>query len=223
MRVLVVEDDPHLQRALRVALRASCYTVLSAETGRDAIDALKDLSPDVAILDLGLPDIDGKAVLRQVRAFCLTPIVVVSARSEESEKIAALDLGANAYVEKPFDMGELLARVRAVVRDAASLTYSDGRGLLLDMRMRWVKKNGFPLKLSRKEYDALVLLARHAGRPLAYEEIQAALWGAARAEDVPRLRVLMRQLRLKIEDDPSDPKIILTATGLGYMLAASAV
>jgi len=220
MRVLVVEDDPNLQKTLRTALSASGYTVLLAGTGQEAIDALKDLSPDIAILDLGLPDMDGKAVLRLARAFTYTPIIVLSARDQENEKILALDLGANAYVEKPFVIGELLARIRAVLRDAAHYTYCDAHGITLDMRMRWVKKNGVVLKLSRNEYDVLVVLARKAGEPLTHEEIQTAVWGSAHASDVERLRVLIRQLRVKIEDDPSDPKIILTAQGVGYLFAS---
>ncbi len=219
MRVLIVEDDPNLQKTLRTAFTAAGNDVLLASTGREAIDALKDLAPDVAILDLGLPDMDGKDVLGQVRAFSLTPILVLSARDHEREKIASFDLGANAYMEKPFVIGELMARVRAVLRDAAPFTYFGANGLSLDMRMRWVKKNGVVIKLSRSEYDILVALARRAGRPLTHDELCTAAWGDFRTLDMERLRVAIRHLRVKIEEDPSDPKVILTAPGVGYLLA----
>jgi len=219
MRVLVVEDDPHMQATLRAALRAADYDVESVETGNAAVEAIRELSIDIALLDLGLPDMDGKDVVRRARAFSTIPIIVLSARETEDEKIAALDLGANDYIAKPFAIGELLARIRVALRDAAAYTYVDAGKVTLDMRMRWVKKNGVVLKLTRKEYDVLVLLARNAGRAMTHREILESVQGAGRPGEASHLRVLIHQLRVKIEDDPAAPRLILTEPGVGYRFA----
>jgi len=216
MRVLVVEDEPPMANALRIALQAASYEAQVAESGRQALDALRECSPDIVILDLGLPDMDGKEVLRQARVFSSVPILVLSARIDENEKIAALDLGANAYLEKPVAIGELLVRMRAALRDARHYNYIEAKGLVLDMRMRWVKKNGEFLKLTRAQYDLLVFLARAGGEPCGHEEILRGIWGEACEKDKDDLRTLVRQLRIKVEDDPATPRIILSEPGFGY-------
>jgi two-component system KDP operon response regulator KdpE len=216
MRTLIVEDEQPMLTTLRITLSAAGYDVVCAASGREALDAIRDQTPDVVILDLGLPDMDGKEVLRQARVFTSVPILVLSARVEENEKIAALDLGANAYLEKPFSAAELLVRMRAALRDARHYNYVEAKGLVLDMRTRWVKKNGAFLKLTRSQYDLLVCLARARGEARSRREILRAIWGEARENDVEDLRVLVRALRMKIEDDVAAPRIILSEPGFGY-------
>jgi len=216
MRVVIVEDEPPMLTSLRITLNAAGYDVICAASGQEALDAIRDQAPDVVLLDLGLPDMDGKEVLRQARVFTCVPILVLSARLEEKEKIAALDLGANAYVEKPFNTGELLVRMRAALRDTRHYNYVEAKGLVLDMRMRWVKKNGEFVKLTRAQYDLLVFLARAGGEPRSLPEILRAVWGEARKKDAEDLRVLVRQLRVRIEDDAASPRIILSEPGYGY-------
>lgn len=217
MRILVVEDEPHTQRFLRAALTASGYEVLDCATGNEALVLIADWSPDIVVLDLGLPDMDGKKLIRKIRARSLIPIIVVSARDSEEEKILALDTGANDYLEKPFVIGEFLARVRTALRNVTLDRMIAAAGLVIDTKMRTVEKKGAPIDLTRTEYRLLVVLARHAGRPRSHEEILKALWGDARPENVGHLRVVVRQLRLKIEDNPSEPRIVLTAPGMGYV------
>jgi two-component system KDP operon response regulator KdpE len=220
IRVLVVDDEPQIHRVLRPALNACGYDVLEALTGREALKMIAAAAPDAIILDLGLPDIDGKEVLTQARSFSKTPILILSARDREADKIAALDAGADDYVEKPFGIGELLARLRAALRHAShgdiELTKVETGGLCLDLSKRIVTKNGEPVKLTPKEYDVLTTLARHAGRLLTHRQILTAVWGPAHQEDTQYLRVFIGQLRGKIEDDASAPQIIVTEPGVGY-------
>jgi two-component system, OmpR family, KDP operon response regulator KdpE len=222
-RVLVVDDEPQIQRVLRPALAACGYEVLEATTGRDALRMIAASAPDVAVLDLGLPDMDGKDVLCEARAFSKIPIIVLSARDREAEKIAALDSGADDYVEKPFGIGELLARMRAALRHAAKYghepTQIQSGGLCVDFVKRSVTKKGVTVKLSPKEYELLTILGRHAGRLLTHRQILTAVWGPAHWNDIQYLRVFIGQLRAKIEDDPSAPRIILTEPGAGYRFA----
>ncbi len=224
-RVLVVDDEPQIQRVLRPSLTASGYEVREAATGREALAAVRDHSPDLIILDLGLPDMDGKEVLRKLRILTRTPVIVLSARDRESEKIAALDLGADDYVEKPFAMGELLARMRTALRhsqDAAlESDYVVADGLVVNIPMRIVTRNGAPAKLTPKEFDLLAFLARHAGRPLTHREILKTVWGPAHQNDSQYLRVFVGQLRAKIEDKAATPRIIVTEPGVGYRFMAS--
>lgn len=224
-RVLVVDDEPQIQRVLRPSLTASGYEVLEAATGREALAAVSANSPDLVILDLGLPDMDGKEVLRKLRILTRTPVIVLSARDRESEKIAALDLGADDYVEKPFAMGELLARMRTALRHSQSASLeSDGvvaNGLTVNVQKRMVTKSGAPVKLTPKEFDLLAYLARHAGRPLTHREILKTVWGPAHQNDSQYLRVFIGQLRAKIEDNPATPKIITTEPGVGYRFITS--
>ncbi len=213
-RILVVDDEPAILRFLRPALEASGYDVLHAETGREALRMAANSAPDVIILDLGLPDMDGKDVLAQARSFTQVPVIILSARDREAEKIAALDLGADDYVEKPFAIGELLARLRAALRHArgaaALKTRIEVDGLVIDMDKRLVTRDGHPIKLTPREYDLLCALATNAGRVMTHSQILTAVWGPAHKDDTQYLRVFVGQLRAKIERDPSAPEIIRT-------------
>jgi two-component system KDP operon response regulator KdpE len=220
LRVLVVDDEPQILRFLRPALEASGYEVLHAAAGREALRLIANSAPDITVLDLGLPDMDGKDVLAEARKFYSAPIVVLSARDREAEKIAALDLGADDYVEKPFAIGELLARLRTALRHRgggeAAPMHIEVDGLTIDMDKRRVAKSGAPVKLTPKEYDLLCILARHAGRVVTHGQILASVWGPAHKDDTQYLRVFIGQLRAKIESDPSAPSIIRTEAGIGY-------
>ncbi len=220
IRILVVDDEPQIHRVLKPALTACGYDVLEALTGRQALKLIAASAPDAIILDLGLPDIDGREVLAQARTFSKTPILILSARDRETEKIAALDAGADDYVEKPFGIGELLARLRAALRHASQgeseSTKIESGGLCIDLADHTVTKNGKAVRLTPKEYDVLTTLARHAGRLLTHRQILTAVWGPAHQEDTQYLRVFVGQLRGKVEDDVSSPQIILTEPGVGY-------
>lgn len=218
-KVLVVDDEPQILRVLRPALTASGYEITGAGTGAEALVVLASFAPDLIILDLGLPDMDGKEALRRIRVLTGTPVIVLSARDREAEKIMALDMGADDYVEKPFSMGELLARMRAALRHASDVSEPQCitvDGLTIDVVKRKVEKHGILLKLTPKELDLLICLARRAGRPLSHREILKAVWGPAHEDDNQCLRVFVGQLRAKIEDDPSEPKLLLTDPGFGY-------
>jgi len=219
-RVLIVDDEPQILRFLRPALEASDYDVLHAATGREALRIAANSAPDVIILDLGLPDMDGKDVLAQAREFTQIPIIVLSARDREVEKIAALDLGADDYVEKPFAIGELLARLRAALRHAkgaaARKTRVEVDGLVIDMDKRLVTREGVAVKLTPREYDLLCALAQNPGRVMTHGQILTAVWGPAHKDDTQYLRVFVGQLRAKIERDASAPSIIRTESGIGY-------
>lgn len=223
IRVLVVDDEPQIHRILRPALTACGYDVSEATTGQDALRMIASGAHDVVILDLGLPDIDGKDVLIQARRFSRAPIIILSARDRESDKIAALDAGADDYVEKPFGMGELLARLRTALRhgspDEAVPAKIESGGLTVDFAKRLVTRNGSVLKLTPKEYDVLTALARHPERLVTHRQILTAVWGPAHQEDTQYLRVVIGQLRAKIEDDPSSPRVLLTEPGIGYRFA----
>jgi two-component system KDP operon response regulator KdpE len=220
LRVLVVDDEPQIVRFLRPALEASGYEVLHAGAGREALRLIANSAPDIIVLDLGLPDIDGRQVLVEARKFTSAPILVLSARDREAEKIAALDLGADDYVEKPFAIGELLARLRTALRHRggveAAPTRVEVEGLVIDMDKRRVTRNGATVKLTPKEYDLLTVLARHAGRVVTHGQILTSVWGPAHKDDTQYLRVFIGQLRAKIENDPATPTIIRTEAGIGY-------
>ncbi len=222
-RVLVVDDEAEILRCLRPALTACGYDVLSAETGREALRAIAARAPDVVLLDLGLPDMDGKDVINQAGVFSKTPIVVLSARDREAEKITALDAGAVDYVEKPFAIGELMARLRAALRhalrDGGKVDRIEHGDLAIDLARRIVTKAGAPVKLTPKEYDLLAHLARGEGRLLTHRQLLTAVWGPAHSDDSQYLRVFIGQLRAKIEDDPANPRLILTELGAGYRFA----
>jgi two-component system KDP operon response regulator KdpE len=221
--VLVVDDEPQVQRFLRPSLIAEEYDVVSAISGRSALDLFQSRRPDVVVLDLGLPDMDGKEVIRKIRETSNVPIIILSAREQEAEKIEALDLGANDYVNKPAAIGELMARIRSALRHAArseglKTAYHSG-SLTVDTLTHSATLNGEQLKLTPKEFDLLSFLVRYAGRVITHRQILTTVWGPAHAEDAQYLRVLIRRLREKIELDPGDPKVILTEAGIGYRLA----
>jgi two-component system, OmpR family, KDP operon response regulator KdpE len=223
-RVLVVDDEPQIQRFLRPALTARGYDVLSADTGREALRLIASAVPDVVVLDLGLPDMDGKEVLQAARGFSKVPIIVLSARDREAEKIAALDAGADDYVEKPFGIGELMARLRVALRHVSTsgveISQVRCEGVVVDLDKRLVTRDEKPIKLTPKEYELLAFLARHAGRVVTHRQILARIWGPAHENDTQYLRVFVGQLRAKIEEDPATPKLIQTEPGIGYRLMA---
>ncbi|MBB4196519.1 DNA-binding response regulator [Rhodoblastus sphagnicola] len=221
-RVLVIDDEAPIQRFLKPALAASGYDVITADNGRQALHLIATAAPDIIVLDLGLPDMDGKEVLRQARAFSRVPVIVLSARDREAEKIAALDLGADDYVEKPFAIGELMARLRAALRHAARDEKANARfeagGLSVDLASRLVSRDGVAVKLTPKEFDLLAILVRHAGKVVTHREILTRVWGPAHTEDTQYLRVFVGQLRAKIESASDAPRLIQTEAGVGYRL-----
>jgi two-component system KDP operon response regulator KdpE len=220
LRVLVVDDEPQILRFLEPALSAAGYDVLRAASGKEALRMIRVAAPDMVVLDIGLPDMDGKEVLQEARNRYSAPILMLSARDREAEKIAALDLGADDYVEKPFAIGELLARLRAACRHhagrAVEATKVEFGGLTVDLIKRRVTKNGALVKLTPREYDVLSVLGRSQGRVVTHERILTAVWGPAHSHDMQYLRVFVGHLRAKIETDPSDPRIIKTELGIGY-------
>jgi two-component system KDP operon response regulator KdpE len=222
-RILVVDDGPQIQRFLRPSLTAAGYEVVEAGTGAEALKAVATQAPDLVILDLGLPDMDGKEVIASLRGWSDVPIVILSARDRESEKIAALDLGADDYVEKPFGIGELTARIRTALRHRgrrdAIPTVMEVEGLTIDPVKRLVSRDGETVHLTPKEYDLLMLLARHAGRVVTHRTLLTSVWGPAHGDDLHYLRVFIGQLRHKIERDPTEPRIVRTEPGVGYRMA----
>jgi len=219
-RILVVDDEPQIHRFLKPALTAAGYEPLEALTAADAERMVATKAPNLILLDLGLPDRDGKQVIQSLRSWSKLPIVVLSARGEESEKIEALDLGADDYVEKPFAIGELLARVRAALRRRAPETVASSRfesgGFSMDFARRRVLRDGIEIHLTPKEYDLLAYMARHAGLVMTHRQLLHSVWGPAHVEDVQYLRVFIGQLRGKIEADPAQPGLIHTEPGVGY-------
>jgi two-component system KDP operon response regulator KdpE len=221
-RILVVDDEPQIQRFLRPALIAAGFDVETAGTAAEAKRLAATRAPDLIVLDLGLPDGDGKTVIEAVRAFSAVPIIVLSARDQEIEKIAALDLGANDYVEKPFGIGELLARIRVALRqaeprEAVSAPRQFGN-LQLDLEFRRVLRDGRPVHLTPKEYDLFALLAAHANKVVTHHQALTRLWGPAHHDDVQYLRVVIAQLRAKLEADAAKPRHLLNEAGIGYRL-----
>jgi len=224
LRILVVDDEPQIHRFLSPALDAAGFEPVRAETGREALSEIARRPPDAVVLDLGLPDMDGQEVLRKARAFYAGPVIILSARDREMEKIEALDAGADDYVEKPFGVGELLARLRVAMRrgkphEEAPKVVKVG-DLVIDLPRRLVTRAGEPVRLSPKEYDLLARLAEADGKVLTHKDLLVSLWGPAHAEDTQYLRVFIGQLRQKIEADPSTPRLILTQPGVGYRFMA---
>jgi two-component system KDP operon response regulator KdpE len=219
-RILVIDDEPQIHRFLGPALDAAGYEFVRADTGAAGLKELARKAPDAVVLDLGLPDLDGKDVLAKARAFYEGPIVVLSARDRETEKIDALDAGADDYVEKPFGVGELLARLRVALRhrlrdEGAEPVVTVG-DLTIDLIRRLVIRAGEPIRLSPREYDLLAQLVRGAGKVVTHRQLLTAVWGPAHEQDVQYLRVFVGQLRHKIEPDPGAPALILTEPGVGY-------
>jgi two-component system, OmpR family, KDP operon response regulator KdpE len=219
--LLVVDDEPSFRRLLRTSLSAQGYRVLEAGTGQGAIDSLGCDAPEVVLLDLGLPDMDGLEVIRRVRGSgARTPIIVLSSRGDERGKVQALDLGADDYVTKPFGMGELVARIRTALRHRVQAQGADpvfeSGDLSVDLARRLVRVAGAEVRVSNKEWDILRLLVLNAGKVLTHRAMMQEVWGPK--VDVQYLRIYIRQLRQKVEQDPERPRHILTETGVGYRL-----
>jgi two-component system KDP operon response regulator KdpE len=219
-RILVIDDEPQIHRFLGPALDAAGYEPLRADSGQEGLRGIALWSPDAVVLDLGLPDMDGKTVLEKARAFYDGPILILSARDREIEKIEALDRGANDYVEKPFGVGEFLARMRAALRQSGRSRAPVGPiragDVEIDLDKRRVTRAGEPVKLSPREYDVLTRLALGHGKVLTHKELLTAVWGPAHAHDTQYLRVFVGQLRQKLENDPASPRLLQTEPGIGY-------
>jgi two-component system KDP operon response regulator KdpE len=222
-RVLVVDDEPAILRFLKPALEATDYDMTSVGTLAEALKQIAAKSPDIVLLDLGLPDGDGKDVIRRAREWSDLPIIVLSARDREAEKIEALDLGADDYVNKPFNVGELMARMRTALRHRIQRKSETPilrvAGIEVDSVRHRVTRAGMEIKLTPKEFELLSFLARHAGCVVTHKQLLTAVWGPAHGEDTQYLRVYVGQLRQKIEIDLQDPQIILTEPGIGYRIA----
>jgi two-component system KDP operon response regulator KdpE len=220
--ILVIDDEPQIRRVVRHALEADVERVIEAETGREGIDLAAAERPDLIVIDLGLPDVDGLQVCREIRAWSTAPIVVLSARHSDREKVALLDAGADDYVTKPFSTTEFQARVRAQLRRARlnPLTTADATitidELSIDLAKPGVTRNGTAIHLTPIEWDLLRTLLRHAGRTLTHRQIFAAVWGNSYGDAQQYLRVHIRSLRRKLERDPVRPRLIVTEPGVGY-------
>jgi two-component system KDP operon response regulator KdpE len=220
-RVLIVDDEYAIRRFLRASLTAHNHGVFEAASGQEALAAVVAHRPDVVILDLGLPDMDGVELTRQLREWSQVPIIVLSVREQETDKIAALDAGADDYLTKPFGMGELLARLRVALRRVAQPitepTFSSG-DLTVDFVQRLVTVAGQPIQLTPTEYDLLKFLITHAGKVLTHRQILQQVWGRGYEQEAHLLRVNISNLRHKLEPDPTRPIYILTEPGVGYRL-----
>ena len=227
--VLVIEDEPQILRFLRVSLASHGFGYLEARTGRAGIEAAALRAPDAVILDLGLPDLDGLEVVRAIRGWSAVPILVLSARGQEQDKIAALDAGADDYLTKPFSVGELMARLRVALRHAArsaaegseTAVFSVG-GLRVDLARRQVFVDDREVRLTPNEYKLLATLVRHAGKVLTHRQLLKAVWGPTYLTEVHYVRLYMGQLRHKLEADPARPRYLRTEPGVGYRLVAGA-
>src|SRR5580658_8981757 len=221
-KILIVDDEPQILRFLRASLPAHGYECIEAATGNLALKAFTAEHPDALILDLGLPDQDGFAVIEKVRASALTPIIVLSARGDVEGKVRALELGADDYVTKPFDMAELLARLKAALRHGlqalGEAPIFRAGSLAVDLVNRRVTLGESEIHLSPKEYNLLRFLVAHAGKVVTHQQLLKEVWGPAHVEDVQYLRVLMRQLRQKIEPDSAVPCLLITEPSVGYRL-----
>ena len=221
--VLIVDDDRPIRRFLRAGLESEGHTLLEAATGQEAITQAATRAPDLILLDLGLPDLDGLEVLKRIREWSAMPIIVLTARGQEGDKIRALDSGADDYVTKPFAMGELRARIRAALRHRARTAGGESEAvesgdLVVDLARRRVTVGGEEVRLTPIEYRLLVMLARHAGRVLTHETLLREVWGPGYTTQTHYLRVYMAQLRHKLERDPTRPRLLLTEPGIGYRL-----
>jgi two-component system KDP operon response regulator KdpE len=218
---LVIDDELQMRRLLRVCLEANGYRVLEAATGKDGIAEAAQHPPDVVILDLGLPDMEGVSVLKRLREWSQVPVVVLSVRDREEDKIAALDNGADDYVTKPFSSGELLARLRVAQRHAApsseATVFRSGH-LEVDLAARVVKRKGEEVKLTVTEYNLLRLFVQHAGKVLTHHQILREVWGPNYIEQTHYLRVYLAHLREKLEANPAQPELLITEPGVGYRL-----
>jgi two-component system KDP operon response regulator KdpE len=219
--ILVIDDEPQIRRLLRVTLESNGYRVCDASTGQDGIVQAAQRRPEVILLDLGLPDLDGIAVLKRLREWTQTPVIILSVRDREDDKVAALDAGADDYVTKPFGSSELLARLRAALRHAQN---KGGESVFrsgpveVDLAARTVSKQGQEVRLTPIEYSLLRLLVTHAGKVLTHRQLLSEVWGPKALEQTQYLRVHIAHLREKLETDPNRPKLIVTEPGIGYRL-----
>ncbi len=219
-RILVIDDEPQIRRFLDISLRAQGYVVALAESGRAGLAELAAHGADLVVLDIGLPDLDGHGVLGELRQWSQVPVIMLTVRDGEAEKVAALDGGANDYVTKPFGVQELMARIRGLLRariapaDAAVPVFDDGR-LHVDLGRREVTLDGEPVVLSRKEFALLALLLQHAGRVVTQPQLLRELWGPDHQDDTHYLRILVGKLRQKLHDDATAPRYIATEPGVG--------
>lgn len=220
-RILIVDDEPQIRRLLKVSLTAHGYEVDESPTGQEGINRAAVFKPDLILLDLGLPDIDGKEVVGAIREWSKVPIIILTARDQEKEKIEALDVGADDYVTKPFSMGELLARLRVALRHAVKgeddpiITCGD---LVVDLVGRHVMRGTTEIKLTPTEYEILKVLALNIGKVLTHKYLLKTVWGNSYNEDTHYIRVYIGQLRRKVEENPAQPKYIITESGVGYRL-----
>lgn len=219
VNVLIIDDEIQIRKFLDIALRAQGYKTLSAETGQEGLEILALQGADLVILDLGLPDLDGYDVLSELRSWSNVPVIVLSVRSNEEEKVKLLDIGANDYVTKPFSVQELMARIRVLLRQFQNLTvdevvFDDGV-LKIDFAQRQIFLNQQLLSLTRKEYQLLTLLAKHKGQLITQPQIMKELWGVTHQEDTHYLRILVAKLRFKLNDSAINPEYIFTEPGVG--------
>ncbi|HUO09708.1 MAG TPA: response regulator [Phycisphaerae bacterium] len=228
--ILVIEDEDPIRRFLRVMLEAHRYRLVESTTGKDGLLQAATAQPDLIILDLGLPDIDGVELTRQIREWSHVPIIIVSARGREQDKVVALDAGADDYLTKPFGVSELMARLRVALRHSAEKgggamddkSVFEKDDLRIDLARREVSIAGKAIHLTPNEYRILSILAKHAGRVLTHTQLLKDVWGPGSAHETHYLRVYMNQLRQKIEADPAQPKYLITEPGVGYRLAERA-
>ncbi|MFZ7101994.1 MAG: response regulator [Peptococcaceae bacterium] len=220
-RILIIDDEMQIRKMLKVALTAHGYEIAEGETGQEGLNQAALFHPDLVILDIGLPDLDGFEVINRLREWSRVPIIILSVQDQETDKIKALDAGGDDYVTKPFSMGELLARMRVALRHTAKtedepvLAFA---GLSIDLAHRQVTVDHHEVKLTPTEYDILKQLALHAGKVLTHRQLLRAIWGIDYQDESHYLRVYIRQLRRKLEADPTRPKYIITEPGVGYRL-----
>lgn len=220
-RILVVDDEPQILRALRINLSVRGYEVVTASTGAGALRAAAERPPDVVVLDLGLPDMDGTEVLAGLRGWCTAPVIVLSARTDSADKVEALDAGADDYVTKPFGMDEFLARVRAAARRGTSAADTsepsvETTSFTVDLAAKTVSRRGEQVHLTPTEWGMLEMLVRNRGKLVGQKELLREVWGPAYDTETHYLRVYLAQLRRKLEDDPANPKHLITEAGMGY-------
>ena len=222
--ILLIEDEPQMRRFLRITLQSNGYRLVETETGAEGLLQAASRNPDVVLLDLGLPDMDGLEVTTRLREWTQTPVIVISAREQEQDKVKALDAGADDYLTKPFNAGELLARIRVALRHA--LRQRSGRqepvfslyNLRVDLAQRQVFLDDREVHLTPIEYKLLTTLIRHAGKVITHRQLLTEVWGAAHVNEVQYLRVYMTQLRHKLESDPARPRFLMNEPGIGYRL-----
>ncbi len=222
--ILIIDDEPQIRKFLRISLGSQGYRVSESGAGQDGLASAALNKPDLVVLDLGLPDMDGQTVLRELRQWSQVPVIVLSVRSSETEKVMALDGGANDYVTKPFGIQEFLARVRALLRQNQGASSGPAQAmsgpLCIDFAYRRVSVDGQEISLTRKEYAVLAELAQHTGRVVTQQQLLKDIWGPSHSGDTHYLRVVVGHLRRKLGDDPSAPRFIITEAGVGYRLVA---